>query len=263
MLKLYLSNNSNETVFVWNPQDIYKLRKCYRIVGTLIGVHPYKANQVKRHHVPLKLNSQEVKLLLNKGIAQLFSSPSEPPNETVIKKMYEKRSQLCDEQIVLNKEHRKQEILMKCKDPNIAVVKSEQVKEISKDDTYFQIFTECPWRKNIETEAEFKYPSTPEDKVKYAVFKDLWEKKFYITSGSKFGGDYLVYAGDPIICHSLYVVVCVPPSRKIQGFDIIVYGRLGKQVKKTVVLASLNEKREVEYISLQYVPDKPRGFNNE
>lgn len=57
--------------------------------------------------------------------------------------------------------------------------------------------------------------------------------------------------------------MCVPPSRKIQGFDIIVYGRLGKQVKKTVVLASLNEKREVEYISLQYVPDKQKNFSNE
>lgn len=41
----------------------------------------------------------------------------------------------------------------------------------------------------------YKYPSTTDEKLKYAVFKDLWEKNFYITNGSKFGGDFLVYAG--------------------------------------------------------------------
>lgn len=65
-------------------------------------------------------------------------------------------------------------------------------------------------------------------------------------------------AGDPYIFHSLYVVVCLPPTKKIQGLDIVVYGRLGNQVKKTVVLASLNDQGQVEYISLEYVPETSR-----
>lgn len=30
---------------------------------------------------------------------------------------------------------------------------------------------------------------------KFAAFKDLWAKKYYITPGIKFGGDYLLYPG--------------------------------------------------------------------
>ena len=52
--------------------------------------------------------------------------------------------------------------------------------------------------------------------------------------------------------------MCLPPKHKIQGLDIIVYGRLGNQVKKTVVLASLNDEGQVEYISLEYVPETSR-----
>lgn len=52
--------------------------------------------------------------------------------------------------------------------------------------------------------------------------------------------------------------MCLPPTKKIQGLDIVVYGRLGNQVKKTVVLASLNDNGQVDYISLEYVPDTPR-----
>lgn len=31
--------------------------------------------------------------------------------------------------------------------------------------------------------------------IKLKIFKDLWEKKHHITSGSKFGCDFLVYPG--------------------------------------------------------------------
>lgn len=54
---------------------------------------------------------------------------------------------------------------------------------------------ECPWKENKLTSLPTRYPLTIEDKVKYEVFKDLWEKNFYITCGTKFGGDFLVYAG--------------------------------------------------------------------
>jgi len=40
------------------------------------------------------------------------------------------------------------------------------------------------------------WPESDEDKARYKVFKDIWEKGYYITSGSKFGSDYLVYPGN-------------------------------------------------------------------
>lgn len=258
MIKLINSNRQNKTFFVWKAEDIYHLRKDLRIVGALTGVHPYKSGQIKKRHVPLKLMPEEVKLLLDKGLAEVYHTPNQPSDVTLITKVLEKRDQICNEQVALSKEYRKNEILRKCKDSEIAQKKSEEVKEIPKEDTYFQIFTECLWKREKLSELPIAYPYTVEEKVRCAVFKDLWEKKFYITCGSKFGGDFLVYAGDPFIFHALYIVVCLPSTKKIQGFDIMVYGRLGNQVKKTIVLASLNESGNVEYISLDFVPETSR-----
>lgn len=39
------------------------------------------------------------------------------------------------------------------------------------------------------------WPSTLKDIQKYKIYSDLWNKGYYITSGIKFGGDYLLYPG--------------------------------------------------------------------
>jgi tRNA-splicing endonuclease subunit Sen34 len=41
----------------------------------------------------------------------------------------------------------------------------------------------------------WNYPATPEDRARCEVFRDLWEKGYYMGGGSKFGGDWLVYPG--------------------------------------------------------------------
>jgi len=42
----------------------------------------------------------------------------------------------------------------------------------------------------------------PEDSergfLRQDIFKDLWERGFYLTDGTKFGADFLAYPGDPI-----------------------------------------------------------------
>jgi tRNA-splicing endonuclease subunit Sen34 len=41
----------------------------------------------------------------------------------------------------------------------------------------------------------WSYPATPEDRARCEVFRDLWEKGYYMGGGSKFGGDWIVYPG--------------------------------------------------------------------
>ncbi len=45
------------------------------------------------------------------------------------------------------------------------------------------------------TPARWTFPSTEEEKLRYNTFKKLWEKGHFITSGARFGGDFLVYPG--------------------------------------------------------------------
>lgn len=91
------------------------------------------------------------------------------------------------------------------------------------------------------------------NKLKCSVYEDLWDKGYYITSGRKFGGDFLVYLGDPVSFHAVYVVKCVDSEESHNVSEIIAYGRIGNSVKKKFVLASLNSEEKVSYIAFSWL----------
>ncbi len=47
----------------------------------------------------------------------------------------------------------------------------------------------------LECSQSWKYPSTNREQTRFEIFCDLWERGFYLTAGSKFGGDFLAYPG--------------------------------------------------------------------
>ncbi|XP_078511102.1 tRNA-splicing endonuclease subunit Sen34 [Lissotriton helveticus] len=99
-----------------------------------------------------------------------------------------------------------------------------------------------------------EWPHTGQQKheVRYRVFRDLWERGYFLTSGSKFGGDFLVYPGDPMRFHAHFIALCFAQEEEIPLSDIISAGRLGTNVKKTVLLCSVNVEGMVSYTSLQW-----------
>ncbi len=40
------------------------------------------------------------------------------------------------------------------------------------------------------------FGSTQEEKRRWLIFEDLWKRGYWLTNGSKFGGDFLVYPGN-------------------------------------------------------------------
>lgn len=48
---------------------------------------------------------------------------------------------------------------------------------------------------------------TEQQILRCKIFHDLWSKGFYLTSASKFGGDFLAYPGDPMRFHAHYVII--------------------------------------------------------
>lgn len=89
--------------------------------------------------------------------------------------------------------------------------------------------------------------------TKDIVFNDLWERGYYLTSGEKFGGDFLVYPGDPLKFHSHYIAVCVNGDEPLTPQFLISKGRLGTNVKKIVLLCSVDCEGVVSYQNLQWV----------
>lgn len=293
MINLFCTNGK---IFIWNAKDVLYLREQYHIVGSLVGCSPNKPFQTLHKWLPLQLMSEEARLLIDKNVGQLVSSPKEAPGSDVSEFHLKRRNDLCEEQIALLREHRQKEILEnsdeiyegkrrkymeklnKCKKSTNDVeqiaespeqtlttddipfdkesVIDEEISKIpklSKDICMVQLFTECPWKK-IVMQTQWKYPSNETERLRYSTFKDLWEKNYYLTSGTKFGGDFLAYKGDPFKCHALFIVVCFPKSKNFRPLDLVMYGRLGNQVKKTVLLATFNQNGNVDYISLKWAP---------
>lgn len=102
-------------------------------------------------------------------------------------------------------------------------------------------------------EAHWNYPETSEEKIKYMIFKDLWERGHYVTTGGKFGGDFLAYPGDPTLFHSQYVINYVDRNEDIPVIDLAGQCRLSTHVRKTQVYAYLTEdKKSISYLSFNW-----------
>ncbi|KAM9734285.1 tRNA-splicing endonuclease subunit Sen34 [Menidia menidia] len=83
------------------------------------------------------------------------------------------------------------------------------------------------------------------------VFRDLRGRGFFLTSAGKFGGDFLVYPGDPLVFHAHFIALVLPPRRPLPLLDLLVLARLGSNVRKTVLLCSPGP-GAVNYSSLQW-----------
>ena len=117
-------------VYVWDVDEVIKMRSQYRIVGSLIGSLPRKPRQNNAFSLPLLLSREETTLLLDKGFARIFYMPRNLPkpsdelvgkfnelrNESVIKQneqfkkmQEEKRKELAD--VIADGKKRKREKL--------------------------------------------------------------------------------------------------------------------------------------------------------
>ncbi|XP_041466764.1 tRNA-splicing endonuclease subunit Sen34-like [Lytechinus variegatus] len=134
-------------------------------------------------------------------------------------------------------------------------IMQEEEDNVKEDGCSVQLFIAEPPDSKFILEAPpsaWRYPSTEREILKYRVFRHFWEMGYYLTSGTKFGGDFLVYPGDPLLFHSYFIVVCIPYHKQLTPLELISHGRLGTFVKKAVVLCSVNNQKEVVCTSLQW-----------
>ncbi|EDQ87559.1 uncharacterized protein MONBRDRAFT_33205 [Monosiga brevicollis MX1] len=101
--------------------------------------------------------------------------------------------------------------------------------------------------------AALAFPTTAQQRRREMVYHDLVQRGYYLTSGIKFGGDYLVYPGDPYRYHSHFVARVVPHTASISPMDVLALGRLGTVVKKAPVLCSVDVDRgTISYMSIEW-----------
>ncbi|KAI0736674.1 tRNA-intron endonuclease catalytic domain-like protein [Fomitopsis betulina] len=98
------------------------------------------------------------------------------------------------------------------------------------------------------------YPADLHERAKCRVFRDLWEKGNFMGGGIRFGGDFLVYPGDPMRYHSHFVATVVDsPVSTIKPMEIVAHGRLGTATKKAHLFCGWDdEKQEVSHFSIEW-----------
>ena len=84
-------------------------------------------------------------------------------------------------------------------------------------------------------------PSGPNmvQRIRLAVYLDFRSRGYYLTSGLKFGSDWLVYTADPSLIHAQYLVLCLPREETLPVNDLSAFSRLAVTVKKKPLLATL------------------------
>ncbi|EZA48854.1 hypothetical protein DMN91_005372 [Ooceraea biroi] len=273
--------------------DWLKLRRDYRIIGELVGSFPKSTRQDVFSGLPLLLLSEEVTLLLEKGIACLIECVNlDKPTESLKEKFQEYRNVLFLQQAECLRENRRKQITSvmdkivegkkrkmlglhtskkNMKKPldkktreamdNIEINTQDLLEEelaklpkLCKNEALVQTHTAYPWNSTDSMKTvEWKYPVTSNQQLKYKVYKDLWERNYYITSGEKFGGDFLVYPGDPIMFHSQFIVLCKSKDEELSITELIAQCRVSCHVRKTLVFAIYCEEEDkVKYQSLQW-----------
>jgi|ECHnycMinimDraft_1075156.scaffolds.fasta_scaffold00005_9 tRNA-intron endonuclease len=87
----------------------------------------------------------------------------------------------------------------------------------------------------------------------YIVYKDLRDNGLVVKSGIKFGADYAVYRIAPGKEHAPFLVEVLVENQKLSPSILISFGRVSHSVKKTLVLALVNEKTmSVKYITFKW-----------
>ncbi|XP_019881494.2 uncharacterized protein LOC109609293 [Aethina tumida] len=253
MIDLYYINKN---VFVFDVEKWYELRSKHRIIGEIIGnTHFVPA-------LPVKLLHEEVLFLLEQGIAELYlvepgiSEESDSFSNELLKNQkieYKKirRKQL---ELIIDKIVQKRRNSGDIK-PTQDILEEELDKSciINLDNFIWPIFLQHPFKKpNLKT-ADVEEYKRHTNKLKYLVYKDLLSKKYYVTHGHKFGGDFLVYNGDPVIYHAIFVVRCVERTEKMSPQEIVAFGRLGTSVRKRAVVASVLDNDAVSYVTINWI----------
>ncbi|XP_045929659.1 tRNA-splicing endonuclease subunit Sen34 isoform X1 [Micropterus dolomieu] len=262
---------------LWRVEDLRALRS-QGLVGALLGSLPRTPRQNVRLGRPLLLLPEEERLLAERHAAAALP-PANRDGEGAelrlqVEQHEEDQQRSYEEQTVLALEDRKSALVramtsshagsgsgagtadeaLRCRvealDRSFTFPRSALAVQLS---TARAGLAYCPEaRAFLQADWPIRGQDNPRCDARYQVFRDLRGRGFYLTSAGKFGGDFLVYPGDPLRFHAHFIAVCLSLDESVCLLDVLAVARLGSNVKKTVLLCSPGTDGGVLYTSLQW-----------
>ena len=248
---IYLVQNA---YLIWDPDVVRKIQSKFGIFGTLVGILPRKIRQNRMFGLPLQIFKEEAFLLRMTGLASIVELQQLPcindvekfdrclmksfsqQNEYLLKSIFNKSQEFVDKP--LEKPHHLDltgGIDLKNPPKHLQRVFQRQLSEF--------------WTSSYNVYNEIVL--TDLERLRLAVLQDLYKRKYMATAGDKFGADFLVYPGNPLVYHAYFVVKVCCSLSDISSTELLTFSRLASSVRKVAVIASVNGAK-VTYISLQW-----------
>lgn len=243
-------------IMVYKVEDWITLRKTYRIIGEVIGTSTHIPS------LPAKITPEEALLLMNRGIVEI----REVIKCTESNQVSNFESELLDYQIVDYQKTRKVQlesvldIIVEQKRINNDIRSKEEILEdeinksspVTKENMIWPIFLINNFKKEHTQLISLAAIKSFTTVLKYKTFESLYDEGYYVTGGTKFGGDFLVYFGDPICFHAIFIIKCIERDQKMSTMEMVAFGRIGTSVKKLAVLASMIYD-EITYLTINWI----------
>lgn len=250
MILPLISRNSPE-VLIFNIDDIKALRERHEILGVLIGTLAQYPQQNFFLSVPLKLFIYEVLWLVENGQGKLVD--------------YLKwRERELNAEVVSSLENDKEDAsrtetsISLPKNPPNFIITPNSIEPASDPVLY-------PVENYIANHLAKTSASPQQFRSYYHNFKHLKSLGYFVNPGLKFGGDLVLYPGDPLKFHSYSIV----KFHFVNLQELVVGGRLATGVKKNLIVIDDEEsvtdthssKIGEEYVESLFAPPKKLAFS--
>ncbi|XP_006816241.1 tRNA-splicing endonuclease subunit Sen34-like isoform X2 [Saccoglossus kowalevskii] len=99
-----LINLTNGKIFIWDAEDVMKVREVHHIMGTLVGTLSRSPRQNIQHGLPLQLLPEEAALLIEYNVAKLVKLKPLKVSAAMVEDFKKHRQQSFEEQKVIMKQ---------------------------------------------------------------------------------------------------------------------------------------------------------------
>ncbi|KAG1686623.1 hypothetical protein DVH05_006418 [Phytophthora capsici] len=99
-------------------------------------------------------------------------------------------------------------------------------------------------REGVDVGGDAMWKLTQQRRDRLRVFRDLWDRGYTVTFGSKFGADFLIYKDNPRTSHAVALVVVKGYEEDFARVDVVSFCRVAKMVKKGLIFASVRGNKE-------------------
>ena len=211
---------------VWDFH-LYELLVEHRIMGHFMG---------RNGQLPVKLLPEQVKLAIELGLVKTvkseYSTPSKQELDHYNKMLNDELEEFKNRK--LEYETNMRNLYTSGRADEARIIDRPLAPLITETES-----TKFPWY-SCQDES-FEWPKTEMDIARYRVFKHLYYKSYFIVSGSKFGGDYLLYENRIEDCHAKYIVLV---RDQISPLEMISHARVGTQTKKIFIMATFDHSKD-------------------